>query len=99
MARPKNETEDFLLSITKKCETLIEQTYRKTEETLKFNLNKSRETFSFKPPVPIEGDWKLGLTSLEVYNSLFSITEEKNKIELYTDTFDEFSFEELKHEL
>ena len=31
---PKNETEDLLLSITKSCQTLIEQTHIKAEETL-----------------------------------------------------------------
>ena len=35
----------------------------------------------------------------EVYNSIFNITKENNKFELYTDTFDEFSFEELKDEV
>ena len=30
MIRPKNETEKLLLSITKNCETLIEQTHKKT---------------------------------------------------------------------
>ena len=30
--RPKNQTEDLLLSITKNCETLIKQTHRKTEK-------------------------------------------------------------------
>ena len=34
MIRPKNKTEKSLLSITKNCETLIEQTHRKAEETL-----------------------------------------------------------------
>ena len=29
MIRPKNQREDLLLSITKKCETLIEQTHSK----------------------------------------------------------------------
>ena len=33
MIQPKNETENFLLSITKNCETLVEQTHRKPEET------------------------------------------------------------------
>ena len=40
-----------------------------------------------------------GLISLEVYISIFIITEANNKFELYTDTFDEFSFEELKDEV
>ena len=83
MIRPKNQTEDLLLSITKKCETLIEQTHRKAEETLEFKMNKSRETFHFKPPIQIKGDWMIGLTDLEVYNSIFNITEENNKFELY----------------
>ena len=39
--RPKNETEDLLLS-TKNCETLIEQTHRKAEETLEFKMFQSK---------------------------------------------------------
>ena len=83
MIRPKNETEDLLLSITKNCETLIEQTHRKAEKTLEFKMNKSKETFHFKPPIQVKGDWMIGLTNLEVYNSVFNITEENNKFELY----------------
>ena len=41
----------------------------------------------------------IGLTSLEVYNSIFNITKEINKFDIYTDTFDEFSFTQLKDEL
>ena len=83
MIRPKNQTEDLLLSITKNCETLIRQTHRKPEETLEFKMTKPRETFHFKPPIQIKGDWMIGLTDLEVYNSIFNITEENNKFELY----------------
>ena len=83
MIRPKNETENLLLCITKNCETLIEQTHRKAEETLEFKMNKPRETFHFKPPIQVKGDWMIGLVDLEVYNSIFNITEENNKFELY----------------
>ena len=83
MIKPKNETEDLLLSITKNCETLIEQTHTKPQETLEFKMVKPRETFHFKPPIQIKGDWMIGLTDLEVYNSIFNITEENNKFELY----------------
>ena len=83
MIRPKNQTEDLLLSITKKCETLIEQTHRKAEETLEIKMIKPKETFHFKSPIQIKGDGMIGLTDLEVYNSIFNITEENNKIELY----------------
>ena len=59
--RPKKETEDLLLSITKNCETLIKQTHRKAEETLEFKLSQSRQTIHFNPPISIESAWMLGL--------------------------------------
>ena len=83
MIQPKNETEDLLLSITKNCESLIEQTHTKPQESLEFKMVKPRETFHFKPPIQIKGDWMIGLTDLEVYKSIFNITEENNKFELY----------------
>ena len=60
---------------------------------------KPREFIHFTPPTHVIGDWMLGLTDLKVYNSVFNITKENNKFELYTDTFDEFSFEQSKDEL
>ena len=96
MIRPKTGTEDLLLSITKNCERLVQQTHRKPEETLEFKMVKPREMFCFNPPIQTKGDWMIGLIDLEVYNSIFKITKENNKFELYTDTFDEFSFTELK---
>ena len=95
MIKTKNETEDLMLSITKSCQTLIEQTHTKPEGTLKLKMNKSREIFHFTPPIQIKADCMIGLTSLEVYISIFNINHTSNKFELYTDTFDEFSFAEL----
>ena len=83
MIQPKNKTEDLLLSITKICRTLIEQTHTKSQETLEFKMTKPRKTFHFKPPIQIKGDWMIGLTDLEVYNSIFNKTEENNKFEFY----------------
>ena len=83
MIQPKNETEDLLLSNTKNCEMLIEQTHRNAEEALEIKINKSRETFHFRPSIQIQGSWMLGIVDLEVYNSIFNITEENNKFELY----------------
>ena len=79
MIRPKNETENLLLSNNKNYETLINQTHRKPQETLEFKVIKSEKTFHFNPTIQIKGDWMLGLTDLEVYNSLFNITEGNNK--------------------
>ena len=60
---------------------------------------KPRETFHFNPPIQTKGDWMLGLIDLEVDNSIFNITKENKKFELYTDNFDEFSFHELQDEV
>ena len=62
MIRPENQTEDFILSITKNCETLIELTHTKPQETLEFKMTKPRETFHFNPLIQINGDWMIGLT-------------------------------------
>ena len=83
LIRPKNQLEDLLISITKNCETLIEQTHRKAEETLEFKMIRSRQTFHFNPLIQTKGDWMIGLVDLEVYNSIFNITEENNNFDLY----------------
>ena len=47
MLRPKNETEDLLLSITQNCETIIKQTHTKPQETLEFKkLNQEKHFIS-----------------------------------------------------
>ena len=53
-------------------------------------MSKPRQSFPFNTPIQINGDWILGLVDLEVYNSVFNMTEKNNKFDLYTDTFDEF---------
>ena len=75
MIQPKNETEDLLLSITKNCETLIEQTHRNPEETLECKMITSRGTFHFNSPIQTKGDWMLGLIDLEVNSSISNITK------------------------
>ena len=46
-------------------------------------MTKSRETFHFKPPIQVNGNWMIGLVDLEVYNSIFNITNENNKLQIY----------------
>ena len=62
-------------------------------------MGKPRETFHFKPPIQVEGDWMIGLVDLEVYNSIFNTTEENNNFEIYRDTSAKFGFLESKDEL
>ena len=95
----KNETENFLLTITKNFETNTKQTHTRPQQTLEFRVIQPKETFLFNPPNQIEGSWLTGLLNLEVHISIFNRTEENTKIEIYTDIFDEFSFIELKDEL
>ena len=77
MIRPKIQTQDLLFSITKNCETLMKQTHAKRQETPEFKMTKPRETFHFNPPIQIKEDWIIGLTDLDVYNSIFNLTEDK----------------------
>ena len=80
--KPKNSTEDLLLSVIKKTGTLIQQTQTKTQETLEFKLTKSRVSFSLDIPLQLtNGEWMLRLSSLEVNISIFNLTNEKNKVE------------------
>ena len=53
MIRPKNQTEDLLLSITKNRETLIEQTHTEPQETLEFKMTKPTQTFHFNPLIQV----------------------------------------------
>ena len=101
MIRPKKQTEDFLRSFTKTCETLIRQFHRKPQEKFEFELTETSETFSFKPSniLGIDSNWPVGLIALKAYTSIFSIAERNIKFEFYTDSFDESSFTDLKGEL
>ena len=102
MIRPKNETEDLLLSITKNCETLVAQTHTKPQKTLEFEMIKPGETFHFKPPIQVKGDWMIGLVDLEVYNSIYIITGENNKFELYKfpdEKAGEVTYEKVRDEI
>ena len=50
MIRPKNETEELLLSITKNFQMLIEQTHTKPKETLDLKWsNRGKHSISIHP--------------------------------------------------
>ena len=79
----QKKTKELLLSITNNCENFIEQTHRKPQETLEYKLNKSRQTFHFKPSISLDESWMICSPGLKVYNSIFNITEENTKFEIY----------------
>ena len=61
---------------------------------------KPKAIFHFKTPLQVKADWMNGLTHIELYNSIFNITKENIKFQLYTDPLDsEFSFTEMKDKI
>ena len=84
MFRPRYETEDLLLFITKNCVGLIGQTHKKPRETFEFKPTQPGEFFSFLPPISIDGFWMTGLTGLEVYNSILNISQESIRFKIVT---------------
>ena len=99
MTRPKNDTKDLLLSITRNCETFIKQTHTRPQGTLEITLVNHNKLSYSNLLLILVSRWMIRLTSLEVYNSIFNINTTNNNFELYTDNFDEFSFKELEDEL
>ena len=101
MIRPRNETDDLFISLIKNCGKPIKHTHKMPEETLELQLKQTRESFPFKQSfyLGFDSKWIAGLTKFEVYKSLYNITEENIKFELYTVTFDEFSFTESEDKL
>ena len=75
---------ELLLLFKKLTNTLIEQTKTKPQETLEFKMIRSKQTFSFNPPINLieEGNWLLGVTSLECTNSVFYIINENNSFSI-----------------
>ena len=93
---------ELLLLIRKHTDTLIEQTKTKPQETLEFNMNKHRQTFSFNPPINLieEDKWLLAVSSFECTNSVFNITDENNSFSInipghYQNKTDEKTFDNL----
>ena len=71
-----------LLSIAKSDQEIVEDTLSKPQETLEYKMNKQKESFSFDVPLELPEKWMMGVTSLEVYNTVYNITEKKNKLEI-----------------
>ena len=46
-------------------------------------MTKPGKFFHFNPPIQSKEEWMLGLVDLDVYISIFNITEENNNFELY----------------
>ena len=81
-----DKKESLLLSIAKSNLDIVKNTLSKPQETLEFKMNKQKESFSFDVPLDLPEQWMMGVTSLEVYNTVYNITEKNNKFKLlYTE--------------
>ena len=61
---------------------IVENTLSKPQETLEFKMNKQKESFSFDIPLDLPEQWMMGVTSLEVYNSVYNITNKNNSFQI-----------------
>ena len=77
-----DKKESLLLSIAKPNQEIVENTHSKPQETLEFKMNKQKESFSFDIPLDLPEQWMMGVTSLEVYNTVYNITEKNNKFKI-----------------
>ena len=77
-----DKKESLLLSIAKSNQEIVENTHSKPQETLEFKMTKQKESFSFDVPLELPEKWMMGVTSLEVYNTVYNITEKNNKLQI-----------------
>ena len=77
-----DKKESLLLSIAKSNQEIVENTHSKPQETLEFKMTKQKEAFSFDVPLILNEKWMMGVTSLEVYNTVYNITNSNNKLQI-----------------
>ena len=77
-----DKKESLLLSIAKSNQEIVENTHSKPQETLEFKTTKQKESFSFDVPLTLNEKWMMGVTSLEVYNTVYNITNSNNKLQI-----------------
>ena len=77
-----DKKESLPLNIAKSNQEIVENTHSKPQETLEFKMAKQKESFSFDVPLLLPQKWMMGVTSLEVYNTVYNIIERKNKLQI-----------------
>ena len=77
-----DKKESLLLNIAKSNQEIVENTHSKPQEALEFKMTKQKESFSFDFPLQLNEKWMMGVTSLEVYNTVYNITNSNNKLEI-----------------
>ena len=76
---PADEIETLTLEIVKLMQKVEENTHTKAQEPLEFKLTKPKQNFNFDKQLIIPKKWLMGVTILQVYNTVYKMTE-RNKI-------------------
>ena len=77
-----DKKESLLFCIAKSNQEIVENTHSKPQETLEFKLTEQKESFSFDVPLQLNEKWMMGVTGLEVYNTVYNITNSNYKLEI-----------------
>ena len=80
-----NQKELLLLHILKSNLEIVENTHSKRQETLEFKMNTSQKDFQFDEPLILSGEWMMGVTNLEVYNTVYNINQFNNTFRIEID--------------
>ena len=75
-----DKKESLLFKISNYHQEIVVNTHSKPQETLEFKMTKQKESFSFDIPLELNEKWMMGVTSLDVYNTTFDITNKNNTL-------------------
>ena len=74
-----DQKELLLLHILKSNLEIVENTHSKAQETLEFKMNTPTKDFQFDEPLLLSGNYMMGVTNLEVYNTVYNIDHHNNR--------------------
>ena len=77
-----DKQKSLLSSFAKSNKKTVEISHFKPQETLEFKMTKQKGSFSIEVPLILNEKWIMGVTSLEVYNTVYNITNSNNKLEI-----------------
>ena len=77
-----DKKESHLLISAKSNQEVVENTHSKPHKTLEIEITKQKESVSFDVPLELNEQWIMGVTSLEVYNTISNITNSIDKLKI-----------------
>ena len=70
------------MNIAKSNLDIVENTLSKPQETLELKMNEQKESFSFDIPLELPEQGMMGVTSLDVYDTVYYSTSENNSFQI-----------------